>query len=202
MIACDQTANVVAVGRGSRRQLAAGVAALAVTLALWGCGETRTAVPPATFVRGCSGGVGSGGVSRFSQSQALHVGPLSLGALATLSLGSLDRARPGQTRFGALEDIAVIRAGTVVTVAVPPLERSYVGLIYDPAKFRTDGAYRISDLDSVVRFQACKNPKFNHGHSQYDGGIVVAGCRCFTLDFYIRGQPRVIRRRLPPVGCR
>jgi hypothetical protein len=76
-----------------------------------------------------------------------------------------------------------------------------VALIYDTSKFRDDGAYRIRDLDSVVRFEACKNPRFNHGLSQFDGGVVVAGRRCFTLDFYIRGHRGKIERRLPPRGC-
>jgi hypothetical protein len=53
----------------------------------------------------------------------------------------------------------------------------------------------------VVRFEACKDPHFNHGFSQFDGGVVVAGRRCFTLDFYIRGRPGKIERRLPPWGC-
>jgi hypothetical protein len=107
-------------------------------------------------------------------------------------------------RFWALESIAVIEAGASVTVAVPASERSYVesersyvALIYDKSKFRDDGAYRIRDLDWVVRFEACKDPHFNHGISQYDGGVVVAERRCFTLDFYIQGRAGKIERRVP-----
>lgn len=188
--------------RGAQLCVRAGrtAAVLGVT-ALCGCAATG-GQPPRTFVRNCRNGVGYGGVTRYSQSQALHVGPLALGALGSLTLASLDPARPGQTRFGALEDVAVIRAGAVVTVEVPRSEHSYVGLIYDPSKFRDDGAYRVRDLDPAVRFEACKNARFNHGYSQFDGGIVVAGRRCVTLDFYIRGDPRTITRRLPALGCR
>jgi hypothetical protein len=168
---------------------------------LAGCGgSARTATPAATVARTCDPhhtGVGYGGVSAYAQSQALRVGPISLGSLGTLTLASLDRLRPGQTRFRALESIAVIEAGASVTVAVPRSQRSYVALIYDKSKFRDDGAYRIRDLDSVVRFEACKDPHFNHGVSQYDGGIVVAGRRCFTLDFYIQGREGKIERRIP-----
>jgi hypothetical protein len=156
--------------------------------------------PAAQVVRGCDAhhtGVGYGGVSQSSLQQALRVGPLSLGALRTLQLSQLSQSRPGQLRFGAIESIAVIRAGGSVTVAVPASERRYVALIYDQNKFRNDGAYRISDLDSVVRFEACRDPHFNHGISQYDGGIVVVGRRCFTLDFYVSGQKGAARRRIP-----
>jgi hypothetical protein len=177
-----------------------GLATALAVAALCGCGATRGQAAR-TFVRGCRNGVGYGGVTRYSQSHALHTGPLSLGELGALTLASLDPARPGQTRFEALEDVAVLRAGAVVTVAVPQSERSYVGLIYDTSKFRNDGAYRIADLDSAVRFEACRNPHFNHGFSQFDGGVVVAGRRCFTLDFYIRGRRGKLERRLPRHGC-
>jgi hypothetical protein len=189
---------------GRRHVLAIGAARTAVVgaiaAAICGCGSTTT-VPAASFVRSCENGVGYGGVSKYSLDASTHVGPLWLGELGALPLALLDPARPGQTRFGALEDIAVIKAGAVATVAVPRFERSYVGLIYDPSKFRDDGSYRIADLDWVVRFQACKDPRFNHGFSQFDGGVVVAGRRCFTLDFYIQGQRRKIERRLPSRGC-
>lgn len=155
--------------RGRQLSVRTPTAAVLGAAAPCGCAAT-SGQPPRTFVHNCRNGIGYGGVTRYSQSQALHVGPLALGALGSLTLASLDPARPGQTRFGALEDIAVIRAGAVVTVEVPRSERSYVGLIYDPSKFRDDGAYRVRDLDPAVRFEACKNARFNHGYSQFDGG--------------------------------
>jgi hypothetical protein len=173
--------------------------AASVAVAVCNCGASA-GVPAATFVRSCQNGVGYGGVTRYGRSQALRVGPLWLGALRALTLASLEPARAGQTRFGALEDIAVLKAGAVVTVEVPPSERAYVGLIYDPSKFRDDGSYRISELDWTVRFVACKDPHFNHGLSQFDGGIVIAGRRCFVLDFYVPGHHAKVERRLP-AGC-
>jgi hypothetical protein len=186
---------------GARSRPVGAVVAVSV---LAGCGESvRTPTPVATVARTCDAhhtGVGYGGVSAYAQSQALRVGPISLGSLGTLTLASLDRVRAGPTRFWALESIAVVKAGASVTVAVPAPERSYVALIYDKNKFRDDGAYRIRDLDWVVRFQACKDAHFNHGVSQYDGGVVVARRRCFMLDFYIQGRRGKIERRIPSRG--
>jgi hypothetical protein len=139
-------------------------------------------------------------VSAESQRHALRVGPLSLGSLRTIMMSQLPTLRPGQQRVYALESIAVIDAGAVATIAVPASERRFVGLIYDQAKFRSDGRYRVRDLDWVVRFEACKDPGFNHGRSQYDGGIVVAGRRCFHLDFWPAPRSRKVRRRVPADG--
>jgi hypothetical protein len=160
--------------------------------------------PPAPVVRGCDRdhtGVGYGGVSADTLKQALRVGPIALGGLGGLSLAQLPPRRPRQQRFLALESIAIIKAGAVVTVTVPVAQRRSVGLLYDQDKFRPDGRYRVKDLDFVVRFEACKDPAFNHGISQYDGGIVVAGRRCFTLDFSIAGRHTKIRRRVPGKGA-
>jgi hypothetical protein len=159
--------------------------------------------PNAQVVRSCDAhhtGVGFGGVSAESQRQALRVGPLSLGSLRTIRLSQLPALRPGQQRVYPLESIAVIDAGAVATVAVPASERRFVGLIYDQDKFRPDGRYRLRDLDWVVRFEACQDPSFNHGLSQYDGGVVVAGRRCFHLDFWTGSRSRKVRRRVPAGG--
>lgn len=116
------------------------------------------------------------------------MGPIALGALGTFRRAQLEAARPGQQRFPAIESVAVVNAGATVTVAVPRAERGYVGLIYDKSKFSNDGLYRIKDLNWVVRFEACTDTKFNYGYSQFDGGIVVAGRRCLSLDFYLDGR--------------
>ncbi len=167
--------------------------------------STAPLSPPATrVVRGCDSdhtGVGFGGVSADTLRHSLRAGPLALGGLGTISRSQLPPRRPGQQRFTALESIAIIEAGAVVTVAVPAAQRRSVGLIYDQDKFRPDGQYRVKDLDFVVRFEACKDPAFNHGISQYDGGVVVAGRRCFTLDFYIAGRHAKVRRRIPAHGA-
>jgi hypothetical protein len=194
-----------------RRSIAVGCVAAEV-VALSSCGGAapvsadrgEPSAPPARVVRGCDRhhtGVGFGGVGREALRQSLRVGPIALGGLGTVKLAQFpERESRQQQRFYPLESIAVVKAGAVVTVAVPASERGFTGLIYDQDKFRPDGRYRVSDLDFVVRFEACKDRGFNHGISQFDGGVVVAGRRCFTLDFYIAGRRGKVRRRIPADG--
>jgi hypothetical protein len=66
--------------------------------------------------------------------------------------------------------------------------RTSAGAAAPRRRSRDDGLYRIQGLDEVVRFEACRDPRFNHGYSQFDGGIVVAGRRCFSLDIYFGGR--------------
>jgi hypothetical protein len=139
---------------------------------------------------------GKGGLSAQSYADSLVVGPIALGSLGNVPDDVLPR-RPAQaSSFPAVESIAVLRAGSSVTVAIPSRERAFVGFIYDERKFRGDGLYRIDDLDHVVRFDACRDRRFNGGVSQFDGGIVVDGPRCVSLDFYVGSSPRALRRRI------
>jgi hypothetical protein len=150
-----------------------------------------TVAPRPDVVRGCDRdrtGVGYGGVSKEAFRRSLRVGPIALGSLRVLKPSQLEPARAAQRRFLPIESVAKVDAGAVVTIAVAAADRQHVGLIYDQSKFRPDGRYRIEDLDDVVRFEACTDPAFNYGYSQFDGGFVVAGQRCFALDIYIDGD--------------
>ena len=161
--------------------------------------DEGAAPPQPDVVRGCDRhrtGVGFGGVSKEALRASLRIGPIALGSLRVLKRSQLPAARTGQRRFYPIESIAVINAGATVTVAVAPADRGHAGLIYDQSKFRSDGRYRIADLDDVVRFEACADPTFNYGYSQFDGGFVVAGRRCFSLDVYVNGH----RYRRPAVA--
>jgi hypothetical protein len=131
---------------------------------------------PSITVRTCSM-VGSGGLAADYRRRALVFGPLALGNLRTYTAR---QPLPGTVggRSGAYEVIAIVSAGAEPVISLPRSEWSTVGLLYDPNKFRDDGAYRIRDLDQVVRFVACRSRSFNHGVSQFDGGFVVTRKQC------------------------
>ncbi len=121
-------------------------------------------------------------------------GPLALGDLRTYTAreplpGTLDG------RYGAYEIIAIVTAGAQPVLSLPRSEWTTVGPIYDPNEFRTDGAYRIRDLEQVVRFRACRSPSFNHGVSQFDGGFVVSRPQC--VHFTVTAGRRTYRGEFP-----
>ncbi len=144
-----------------------------------GCGgnsaEHVASVPSAT-VRDCSM-VGYGGLAPDYRRRALVLGPLALGDLRTHSAREPLPSGTGG-RYGAYKVIAIVNAGAKPTLSLPRSEWSTVGLLYDPAKFREDGAYSIGELDQVVHFRACRSRHFNHGVSQFDGGFVVSHSQC------------------------
>ena len=121
--------------------------------------------------------VGFGGLRPGWRRRALLFGPLALGNLREYTPGQPLPGRIGN-RYGAYEIIAFAQAGAQPVLSLPKSEWSSVGLLYDPNKFREDGAYRLRDLDQVIRFQACRSRTFNHGVSQFDGGFVVTRRQC------------------------
>lgn len=210
-----QRAGVAARGRNAAGQPPYGLltAGLAAATMMAGCsgGEPAhpagltlvAAAPHATVVRRCDQqhtGVGYGGLTGLASRQALHVGPLALSALGTFALDQLVPGYRRVKRYGPIESIAVIDAGATATVAISRPDRAFAGLLYDQRKFRDDGLYRVRDLDAVVRFEACSDRSFNHGVSQYDGGLVIAGRRCITILVYISGRARPETRRVPAKG--
>ena len=124
--------------------------------------------------------VGSGGLAAAYRRRALVLGPLALGNLRTYKP---DQPLPGAVgpRRGAYEVIAIVKAGSAPVLTLPRTEWGTVGLLYDPAQFRDDGAYLLKDTMHTVRFRACTSARFNRGVSQFDGGFVVTRPQCVRV---------------------
>jgi hypothetical protein len=146
-------------------------------------------------VRDCSSS-GQHGLGYAFHHGALRIGPLSLGDLG--DPGAITAVAPlVGSRFPALESIAVLQAGHEATVMVPQRERATVALLYDKSRFRDDGLYSLRGMASTVAFKACGDPSFNHGVSQFDGGLLVTRPQCLELDFTFDGSSRMVRRYVP-----
>ena len=174
-----------------QREAMVGVGVAVAATLIAGCGGSSASPAalraPSIGVRTCSK-VGFGGLAADWRRRAVTFGPLSFPNLRQFTAhdplpGTLDG------RYGAYEIVAVVSAGAMPVLSLPRSEWATVGLLYNPDKFRNDGAYRIQDMDQVVRFSACKSRSFNHGVSQFDGGFLVTRKQCVRFLVTIPNGP-------------
>jgi hypothetical protein len=164
--------------------------------------------PPA--VRSCASRAESGsfvhGIPRVYRSRVVHAGPLLLiarfYATEPRSTFAAVPGRPG--RYYAQKLLVLVRAGTTVTVSVPPSERRFA-LLYGRSHWNIPYArgYRLADAERRVTLHACSasTPSFIPGRrrpvgkwTEFNGSVVVAGPQCVTLE--ARTRPRTWRARL------
>jgi hypothetical protein len=122
---------------------------------------------------------------------------LAAGTISFVGLGGLDTASAGDFasvdgKYRSIKALAVVDVGVEVTVSVSAVDRLHGGLIYDPSAFRDDGLYSLGEGEPAVTFQSCsegQNPLGFEGPTQFNGGFVVDGPRCLTLDVASHGEP-------------
>jgi hypothetical protein len=141
--------------------------------------------PPAAagFVRTCESSV-YGELDDGWRKQSLVVGPLAfvyLEEAAEWPPGNL--RRHGNGYYGQKVLVAVDN-GATVTVTVPAADRARLSLLYDPATWKDSGRYQVADGDPAVTFQSCEAAEHPYGadHTQFNGGFVVAGPGCASLE--------------------
>jgi len=125
---------------------------------------------------------------------------LAAGPIAFLGLGApaADLA-PVEGKYRGLKVLAVVDQGMEVTVSISPPDVGHVALLYDQSAFRDDGLYALSDGDRAVTFQACaegespfKRFGVADGPTQFNGGFIVDGPRCVTLEVASSGSLKQI----------
>jgi hypothetical protein len=189
-------------GRRRRRWPSALAAALAVALAACtneapaGRAAAITSAPaaattaapappgsPGAFVRTCQDSV-YGDLGDGWRPRSVVVGPLALVALRDAATQPAVDFRPRGGRYQGLKVLVVVEAGATVTLVVPPAERRHLALLYDPAAWREDNRYRIADGDTAATFRSCPpgQAPVGDGDTQFNGGFLVAGPRCVTLE--------------------
>lgn len=177
-------------------------AAIVVAIAALMVGCTSSAAPTSqhpptarSFLRECSTAVyGSlGRFARWSRSSII-MGPI--GFVWIRQAGPVPRSR--FSRPQAVKVLALVKQGRSAVVTVPRSERRHVSLLFDPTGF-TGGPYRVSDGESSVAFRPCPGESDSWREAtQFNGGIIVAGARCVTLDVRPQGSPP--RRLRSPFG--
>lgn len=120
----------------------------------------------------------------------VDVGPLTFGLVLNY-MPTFDRFTDGGTSVKAR---VVIDPGAVVTLVVPEAAREHVGLNYNWNDWYDDGD-PLDTTQRAVRFEACGSGT----RRQYNGGVVVTGPRCVTLDVWAEGE-NAPREAILPVG--
>lgn len=100
-------------------------------------------------------------------------------------------ASVGGGRYRGSKLLVVVRTGWAVRVLVPDAEALKVALQYAPADFNKSVVPDQGERD--VTFTACPPGRQSVGPTsakwtQFNGGVVVAGARCVTLDVYAAKQ--------------
>lgn len=116
-----------------------------------------------------------------------RIGPLVLSGLSMVP-GFDDRdLRPDSSgELKILKFPTELAGPNPVWLAVSPEDRAEASLIYDSSRWGTQtGRLALSAGDSVVAFEWCDD---SGGHTQYNGGTLVAGPTCITFEVW-EGDP-------------
>ena len=138
----------------------------------------RGAAPEADESYSC---YGEGGRAVGSARPGAGTGPLVLEGLGR------------RTGRGVIEAPIVIQPGAAATVAIAARDRDRARLLYG---FAWRGPHRLSAADRVVRFEGCSDTTEGGGPARFDGGLLVRGRGCVTLELWVSGRAAPVRRRV------
>ena len=141
---------------------------------------TPVAVPAATsFTRTCADSV-SQSVGAGSWRQSVFAGPLAIvrfrqaAGFLPFALGRQPHGyQPGRY-------LVAVKQGHKATLSIPASEQAHVALLYN---LSTGRYFQLSAGNVAVNFQACSGSSTSWRRAtQFNGGILVDGARCVTLD--------------------
>lgn len=175
---------------------------LGVAVSLTGCNGLPTAGTPTEspqmttptsesnpdYVRPCDERVWGGPFDRNNEDY-LNIGPVTLAKVDNLPLFDASEPSSGGT---SVKVLIVIDPGSVVTLVVPQAQRENVALDYNWHNWYGAGD-PLHTAQWAVRFEACgsETPR------QYNGGIIVTGPRCVTLDVWVDDANNPRKAMLP-----
>ena len=154
-----------------------------------GPGAPRASAPGA-YVTPCSPII-TGGLRPGHRRQSLVVGPLVVYPARTWARHPARSMRRASRRRAFLFPADVGVAGRrPVTLAVAAPDRAHASLLFDRARFRADGRYRLADGERSVRFTACPG----QDPTRSNGGLLVDGPGCVRLVVRLPDRRSAVRR--------
>ncbi len=116
-----------------------------------------------------------------------RIGPIVLSGLSAVDLFDADElVSDSADELKILKFPTELAGPRPVWLAISPEDRSRASLIYDSSRWGTQtGRLPLIAGDPVVAFESCHD---GGGYTQYNGGILVAGPICITLEVW-EGDP-------------
>jgi hypothetical protein len=146
--------------------------------------STSTPSPTGLFVRTCEASV-YGDLGRGWRKNAFVAGAIAFVGLPGAATAPRSDFAPLEDGFRSVKALAVVNEGADVTISVSSEDQTHVSLLYDPASFKDLNSYQIADGETVVTFQSCssgESPFGVRGPTQFNGGFIVDGPQCATLE--------------------
>ena len=93
-------------------------------------------------------------------------------------------------RYPPFESALTVDAGHRATITVVGAARAHFAWLFDPRAWVDAGrGYRVIDGEQAIQVTGCRRP-----YAQYQGGFVLDGPRCITIDVSIDGGVATRRR--------
>jgi len=146
------------------------------------------------FVRACDNSV-FGELGRDWRKAAVIMGPIAFVGLRGWREGPDREFRSRHGRYPALKVLAIVTGDSVISVSIAHRDTDRVRMLYDPSVWRDHNLYPLDAGDTTTVFGPCRP----HRSTQFNGGFLVTGRTCATLEVSPGGgQPL---RRLVSFGA-
>lgn len=138
---------------------------------------------PGVFVRACDDSV-FGELGQGWKKASVIMGPIAFVGLPSYRDGPDRYFRSRHGRYPALKVLAVVTGDGVISVSIARRDTDRVRMMYDPSAWGDRNLYPLEAGDTTTVFGPC------HRSTQFNGGFLVTGRTCATLEVSASGgQP-------------
>jgi hypothetical protein len=140
---------------------------------------------PGVFVRACDDSV-FGELGQGWKKASVIMGPIAFVGLPGYRDGPERDFRSRHGRYPALKVLAVVTGNGVISVSIARRDTVRVRMMYDPSAWGDRNLYPLEAGDTTTVFGPC----LPHRSTQFNGGFLVTGRTCATLEVSAGGgQP-------------
>ncbi len=143
---------------------------------------------PGLFVRACDDSV-FGELGQGWKKASVIMGPIAFVGLPGYRDGPDRYFRSRHGRYPALKVLAVVTGNGVISVSIAHRDTDRVRMMYDPSAWGDRNLYPLEAGDTTTVFGPC----LPHRSTQFNGGFLVTGRTCATLEVSI-GRQEPLRR--------